>query len=621
MDMYKLGELPVSLRAWAKFRPVDGLDFSRRAKNLATLLKMPLQKTQDAFALACGYSGKHELQQILEQAGIPGPFDDDIPAEILDEIQNARAIVQFYRHAKLLSAVEGLIGVRPERMSQSDATVCDLNLFSTPATHRAAAKALTEFLSGGSGFAIDGFPYGYRGVVHSRYLGLESVPFDEAALKELEAGWALEHPSEERVFDPRAQARALLRYRAPILFVEMAKTTASSFVVESPEMKIDIEVGMWLEDGDSDVIDWLLADVDAELAYHLCSQNAVDPEGEEFNRLLAALRSPVPILIAASSIASAIVDFANQIPRWRLSLRYQWATDRRDNDIRDWHDGESGPAVLLEGVIYDGGFAPGGIEDDPRRWLSVCMQKEHINIAQVRWRVSATLFLAETDTAPWKAVAVLTGDHIIAATEKGYAGPDEVALYHDDVGNDELSTVWKILVNLYRPVAGYLNYHEWINNLGEGGGVVAILDPWVAPAHRGSNISRLLLDSYTCAFDDGTGYSSDSLWRNWIDPRSDYTDMETRDDDETEIPGPGVMFIPLPGSRMLGYSVWELDRDEPMTKVLRHDGKRIGLPTRWGPGEPIKGGIGLHFLEIAKKVKADIVVFDPDDAGNKGYGN
>ena len=81
--------------------------------------------------------------------------------------------------------------------------------------------------------------------------------------------------------------------------------------------------------------------------------------------------------------------------------------------------------------------------------------------------------------------------------------------------------------------------------------------------------------------------------------------------------GPGVMFIPLPGSRMLGYSVWDADRDEPTTKVLRFNGQRMGLRTRWGRSEPIKGGLGPRLLDVAKSIEADIVLFDPDDPGEE----
>ena len=468
MDNYKLGDLPEALRAWAKFRPVDILDFKRRAKNLSEVLKLPLQKTQDAFALACGYSGRHEIQQVLAQPGTPGPYDDDIPAELLDQIRQAQAIVQFYRHERLLSAVEALIEVIPQRyFDNRDGTVCDLDLFSTPYRHRISAKATVEFLSGeGSGCTFDGFPYGYRGEVH-RYLSLEATQFDEESLQELVAGWILKNPNEQRLFDPREQARAQLRFRAPMLFTAMADETAAPLVVEPHELHLDYDD---LFEDDSETSRLLLNDVDFCIAYQLSDVDA-DVDGE-LERLQVALRSPTQDNVNASSVASSIANFADQIPRWRLSLRYQQAKQLRNPDYFGWGSEEAECTVLLDSHMRDGGFGPEAVPDGPLRWLSVCMEKDDVDLSQVHWKVTATLLLQDSKGTPWKAVAFLTGDHIIAAKNGRYSGPDDVELHCDDYGNSRLSEAWKLLAKLYIPVAGYLSYHEWVNNDWDGGGVV-----------------------------------------------------------------------------------------------------------------------------------------------------
>lgn len=610
MDEYKLGGLPEALRAWAKFRPADALDFKRRAKNLSLVLEVPLQKTQDAFALACGYSSRHEVQQVLARAGTPGPYDDDIPDEILNSIQDAQAIVQFYRHARLLSAVKALTGSIPKRYFENrDTTVCDLDLFSTPSMHRASAKALLDFLAGdGSGCTFDGFPYGYRGTMHYRYIGLEPMLIDDGALQELVAGWSLAHPNEHRLFDPREQSRSQLRYRAPMLFVEMADKTAAPLADQPHDLNLELD-----DVSDSEVTRLLLGDVDVYIGYQLSD---VDFDDEEFERLQAALRSPTPERVAESSVASNIEHFADHIPRWRLSLRYQLAKLLRHPDYFGWGGEEAECTLLVDSHMREGGFGPGAVHDAPLRWLSVCMERHDVDLSQVHWTVTATLLLEESKGTPWKAVALLTGDHIIAAKNGRYSGPDEVEVHCDDYGNSQLSEAWKLLAKLYIPVAGYLSYHEWVNNDWDGGGIVSILDPWVAPAQRGSNVSRWLLEGYARAFDDGTGYCRDSDWQDHLDPRFDGMGDMT-DDDDTSIVGPGVMFIPLLGSRMLGYSVWEADRDEPTTKVLRLNGQRMGLRTRWGRSEPIKGGLAPRLMDVAKSIEADFVFYDPNDPGDQ----
>lgn len=611
MEKYKLGDLPEALRAWAKFRPADVLDFNRRAKNLSLVLELPLQKTQDAFALACGYSGRHEVQQVLTQAGTPGPYDDDIPNATLDGIHDAQAIVQFYRHARLLLAVKALISAIPQRyFDNRDTTVCDLDLFSTPGRHRTSAKALIDFLAGeGSGCTSDGFPYGYRGTLHYRYIGLKPMLIDERALQELVSGWTLEHPNERRLFDPRDQSRAQLHYRAPMLLVEMADKTAASIVDVSPEIELDLDV---VYESDSEVSRLLLGNVDVFIAYELSD---VDCDDEEFERLQAALRSPTLEMIAASSVASGIENFADQIPSWRLSLRYQWAKALLNPDYSGWGEEQNTSVLLLESHMREGGLWEGEDSGNPVRWLSVCMERRDVDLDQMHWKVTGTLLLEEAKGTPWKAVALLTGDHIIAAKDRSYSGPDEVEMHCDEYGDTRLSEAWKLLVKLYIPVAGYLSYHEWVNYCFDGGGLAAILDPWVAPARRGSDVSRWLLEGYARVFDDGFGYCSDSDWKEHLDPRSEGMG-EMTDDEDTMIMGPGVMFIPLPGSRMLGYSVWEADRDEPTTKILRFNGQRMGQRSRWGRSEPIKGGLGPRMLDVAKSIEADIVLFDPNDPGD-----
>lgn len=612
MEKCKLGTLPEALRAWSKFRPADVLDFKRRAKNLSLVLELPLQKTQDAFALACGYSGKHEILKVLEQADSPGPYDDDIPQEILDEVSEAYALVQLHRHARLLSAVEALIDTVPKRyFGNRDTTVCDLDLFSTPARHRASAKDLIHFLAGeSSGCTFDGFPYGYRGTVHRRYLYLDQMQIDDGALHELVEGLAETHSGGSLLFDPRDQARAQLRYRAPKLFVGMADKTAAPLVARPHELELDFDC---VGEDDSDLTRLLLGDVDRQIVYMLAD---IDLAEEEFERLHSAVSSPTQEKIQGSAVASAIPDFADQIPKWRLSLRYQWAKELQNPDYFGWGGKDFESTLILDSHDRDGGYGEGWIPDAAVRWLSVLMQRRDVDLDQVHWKVTATLLLQESDEKAWKPVALLTGDHIVAAKDHRYSGPDEVEMHCDDYGDTRLSEAWKLLTKLYMPVAGYLSYHEWVNNDWDGGGVAAILDPWVAPSFRGSEVSRWLLEGYARAFDDGTGYCRDSMWQDYLDPRCEGMG-EMTDDEDTSIMGPGVILIPLPGSRMLGYSVWEADRDEPTTKVLRFNGQRMGLRTRWGRSEPIKGGLGPRMMDVAKSIEADIVLFDPDDAGDE----
>ena len=595
MENYELGELPEPLRAWAKFRPADSLDFSRRAKSLASTLQLPLQKTQDAYAIACGYSGRHELQQVLRQEGEPGPYDDAIPDEIAHHLGDAHCFVQFYRHTRLLSALDTLISNLPDRYCENrDTMACDLALFSSPSMHLRAAKAVKGFLSGESGYSPEGFPFGYRGYLHRHYL--RPIQIDEASLAALSEGWAERNEpyrDGDLPFDPRQQNRALLSNRAPLLFKEMAEKTASEYL-RTP-LELEVNEDLLLDTLGSDEDRWLLADVDLIIAHSLCDRIEWKYGDEELDRVLAAIRSVNHDAVAASSIASTIPDFADALSSWRFSIRYQIATLLATEDI-GW---ERPPNVcIIEG---------GSFQNSEKRWLSIFMQEEPQDISVSRWRVRATLLTGPSNDGPWVACASLAGDYVVASRDDKYASAAMVIENFDEYGEETLSQAWKVLSELYLPVAGFLSYHEWVNEMFEGGGAAAVFEPWVAPAFRGTSMSRHLINDFVNAFDEGMGYVWDSDWRSRLDPRLDTEwDLESEED---PVCTPGLILIPLPGSGVLGYSVWD-EGEEATTKLLRLDGERLSRSRRFVQAEtPV--GLGPHLLHVVKRVPIDVVLFDP----------
>lgn len=74
-----------------RFRPVSLKYFDTYAKNLSRFTGDSYQRSRETLAHIYGYSNVHELQTALEEPGIPGPFDDDIPADALssEEIRDA----------------------------------------------------------------------------------------------------------------------------------------------------------------------------------------------------------------------------------------------------------------------------------------------------------------------------------------------------------------------------------------------------------------------------------------------------------------------------------------------------------------------------------------------------
>lgn len=145
-----------------QFRPVSIPDFQNYAKALAWLAELPLQRAQELLARIYGYSGLHELQQIMKSPGIPGPFthiwDEDA---VLSSEVGAQLYFQdpevgskrLYREWDLLGAEKGLdrltLTPRLERIS-------DLLLFDPPDKHRAAFRLLRSTIDVLDGRETDG---------------------------------------------------------------------------------------------------------------------------------------------------------------------------------------------------------------------------------------------------------------------------------------------------------------------------------------------------------------------------------------------------------------------------------------------------------------------------------
>ena len=463
--------------------------------------------------------------------------------------------------------------------------------------HLRAVQAATAFLSGSNGYSPEGFPFGYRGNLHQHYLYPYNI--DEPSLLALSEscgakGDARADEEDEWLLDPRAQRRALLSCRAPSLFKEMAEDTAAEFTSAPHELVLDEELVI---DRGSNAEQWLLTDVGWMIAHLLCNRVEWKYGDSEFERLHAAIQSSNLDDVRASCIASAIPDFIEAVPLWRLSIRYQIAKLRSDDQGLDW---DRPPNVqVLESVRHP---------DDTAYWISIFLEEVLEDISVSRWRLTATLLTSTSNKGPWVACACLMGDYIIASSEDSY-DPAAIVIKHFDCdGEQTLSQAWRVLRDLYLPVAGFLSYHEWINDLYNEGGSVAVVEPWVAPAFRGTDMSFHLLDGFARAFDDGNCYVVDSTWRDWLDPRED-NEWDGSTDEEEPVWVPGALLISLPGSGMLGYSVWG-EGEEPATKILRLNGARLSRNLR-GARDEVHRGLGPHLLQVAKRAPIDVVLFDP----------
>ncbi|OJY94473.1 MAG: hypothetical protein BGP25_05635 [Lysobacterales bacterium 63-13] len=161
-----------------RFLPRSVDDFSLRAKHAAWLLETPLQITQEWLARVFGFSGSHELKQVLknraaEPAKYPaGPTDEDCDRQRFDAIvstskdgDSSVGFMSMHRSNALLAAAVSLKGVNSaSELSARYAKIIDIGLFSEVAIHRSLfrlAKARCDVLDGNGRVSSDALPSDY----------------------------------------------------------------------------------------------------------------------------------------------------------------------------------------------------------------------------------------------------------------------------------------------------------------------------------------------------------------------------------------------------------------------------------------------------------------------------
>lgn len=161
-----------------RFRPESVSHFKEVAKNMAWLLERSVQRCQEDLARIWGYSGLHELQQVLKKQGIPGPFDPRYSYLSTD----AEQLVE--RHEQRIFYV--LFGAPKGRFREDYLAtdrcflVFEMGLFQEAAEHRACFEKLRAVLSyevrTDRWPLIHGWPLGLKSWLASGY----TEPFDLA---------------------------------------------------------------------------------------------------------------------------------------------------------------------------------------------------------------------------------------------------------------------------------------------------------------------------------------------------------------------------------------------------------------------------------------------------------
>lgn len=586
----------------SRFRPEDASDFSRRAKSLAKVLDAPLQDAQELLAQAYGYEHRYELQQVLKTTGVPGPYDDYL-AEAVDRAKpDAAAEFRFDRESRLMRIVGRWALAQEHRQRTShDALACDLGLFHSPAAHRVRARDVLELSEDDTAPSKDGFPYGFRGTLHLRYqLAWNWAPTAEQAFREVQSEfrWGVFHPEE--------QLQLLQRYRAPHLFVAMLSETRPD-LLEGP---FQVSLGPYdlVDSRHTRLTRLLQSDMDDLITSHLLDlyrkRTGLELDDAEIENLRTVLLEPTAARIKTCPAVQGVPDFEKTLTEWRMDLRIQFARTYVEGDPDDV---SSDYAPRKPPAFFEFGL------EDYR--LTVLLRPIETFIDIRRWDVCATLMLRDEQSLKWTVGGVLTGDYLLPTDNNHYESANSVLSYFDDQGNRELYRVWNALQSLYLDLAGFADYGDWVNN--PDGAAVANLHPWVMPAYRGSDASRHLFQSFTTLFEDLDAESWDAYWREWTNPFDDEKCADREDDEYYD--AVSVVFVPLPGTGVLGHSIWQGPVNQAIGRLVRQGGERVYRETRaerrHGLVEDVaRSGIGWSMLDTVKTIDCDFVFYDPDEA-------
>jgi GNAT superfamily N-acetyltransferase len=600
----------------ARFRPVDSEDFSQRAKNLAQFLGTSLVPTQELLACVFGYSNRHELQERLKTHGLAGPFND--------QVESFNAALGSDGKSNVYELAETVRDKRDERLmrlasswlkeigrwddSNRVALLCDLGLFSTAAAHRVAVKRVNAFLEGEPVFTDDGFPLGFKGTLFLRYQ--TDLPLAADGLASVAAAKG-EYNLADFIYDPAQQLDVVRGYRMAHLFREMVFRSVPETLNGPYAVELELIDEALLPEGKPGEV--LLTDP-CSLIMAAFEDILEDSAGREFSDeehrdIHRALYEPSKEPPCQWTLPLGQEDFRKDVARMKLDIRLQLA-DRLVNGIEDNEDSGQERLRLKQPAYLQ--------LRKSNRCLSLLLEPQVTEDDIDRWRVSATLLLLDETSGLWSGVAAIEADYVVPDE---YTDENDLIWNFENLASEDLATAWDVLATHYVPYAGFASYSEWA----ETGVAAANAFIWVDPKHRGTEVSKWLLEDFVAALGQHAR-SEDWMWRKWADVRERSNwDPETSYNEEDfdyplTLPSLGVVLLYMPDSRIRGVSLWDAaqgtadvelrdSRDESLEPVF---GKLWNASAHKEPD----WALAKRLLNITQAIPMDFVLYD--DCFDKG---
>lgn len=597
---------------FARFRPATKADFSQYAKNLGHLTGLPLQPSQELLAQVYGYADLHELQEVLKQSGLAGPYEDEqdlaegIPAdlqvleasglaphEVPREAQVLLNEAVLRRDARLVDLASEAIGARADGWLKSR-LCCAAGLFCRPPVHRQAVTALKKALQSSRHLEID-FAL-QRAVLRGHVASLDNTHFriNEASIDAFGA------PPPMRVTtltptDAVRQQRAWFACRRLAYYVSVeAEDHPLLEQIETFSGDADDPEALVPPLGDllGGTSDWDESWAGGRFAkvYPGYSEVATDGEKAAFEQwhedLHTFVQAPSAELAQGHPLLRLIpdpVEFARSYASKRFCENVIRVCDPRDaEDLFVVESEVAGREVTMALSIKASGESADGS-------LPLQMFDFHASF----WSRDP----ASRDDRQ-QAVAVLIGTHVKLVDEEDEAASDEMVLDSMDAHSQLLNDAWRAVTYEFLPKTGSGSLEEHVAELDPSDAALAVLEVEQRPGN-GIPLAQLL-QAFLEAFDD---QESASLGCAMNEP------LGALEEDEPDLPlgylpRPFALVFSVPGTQPDAPAMHNiLTRSVPVKRARKRDSALEAARDKYVAG----------LFAMESELDVSVVVFDPWD--------
>lgn len=561
------------------FRPESPSHFKEVAKNLAWLLERPVQKCQEDLARIYGYSGLHELQQVLKSLGTPGPFAPrynylSSDKEALVEKQDQRIFYFLFGEPK---------GYWRDYFLAEDKCflVFEMGLFQEAAEHRACFEKIREVVTYGGPLGswplIHGWPLGLKSWLASGY----TEPLD------LAEGWQKVLPTSRYASMAYADIRWQRRMTGLVRLATMFQLLAPRVDGRKPRCMEKIAFDQFETEGDGllepaweeyCLAEWLTQKLSQKAEFE-----APSPEIQAF------IQRPSRSTAAACGFVKDLSDPVGFRDRWAFES-FKAALDKPGDGEKTLFSSNQDDRAIQSLFLYMN-YESADISEwyDCDLWQFSCTRSEVIEPVNARSRPT----LQPVIHANGSLIEPLDEDLVVMSPEDWY-------FCHDASGfASEAAAV--AFGTLYQPAIG-VNELDFAYRRTPYS-IIEIDELLVA-----SSVSTEALKAYFVqlanAFDDNCLPDSYGSWCKTLSLTLEDEDANEKRDENGEygyyVYGPSVLLINIPGCGLT--FVEAAHQNGQLVSTLKHDASKKRTP----------GGEALakRVMEAVKELEVDIVIYD-----------